>query len=95
MNPSWLSCTNGGRGSALANAATIGPLLCSKTAIDRRVAGNQRNVGGIIRLAVQSLPELPSTFPPQRERPLLKPFWHRSFGRSQVSGVHGAVWKNC
>lgn len=69
MNPSWFSCTNGGRGSALASAATIGPLLCSKTAIDRRVAGNQRNVEGIIRLAVCSLPELPTTPPLQRGGP--------------------------
>lgn len=63
MNPSWFSCTSGvgdGRAPApapaLANAATIGPLLCSKTAIDPRVAGNQRDVGGIVRPALHSPP---------------------------------------
>lgn len=71
MNPSWFSCTNGRRSLALANAVTIGPLLCSKTAIDLRVAGNQRNVEGIIRLAERSRPRprLPTTSPLQREGP--------------------------
>lgn len=41
---------------ALVNAATIGLLLCSKTAIDRQVAANQGNVEGIIRRAVPPLP---------------------------------------
>lgn len=56
---------------ALVNAATIGLLLCSKTAIDRQVAVNQRNVEGIIRLAVHPLPQPLTTSSLQREGPLL------------------------
>jgi len=53
MNLSWFSCTGGAGGLALAKAATMGPLLCSKTAIDLQVAGNHRDVEGIIK---RSLP---------------------------------------
>lgn len=67
MNPSWFSCTNGGDSLAPVSASTIGPLLCSKTAIDLLVAGNQRDVEGIIRLAVRSLPRLHTTSHLQRE----------------------------
>lgn len=48
-DPSWFGCTGGGPCAAPVSAATIRIVPCSKTAIDRRVAGNQRNVEGMVR----------------------------------------------